>query len=50
MNILLKLSDLNAALGRLLNLLQSPFLLGTRCYVGWQFWKSEVAPVIETVG
>ena len=40
MNILLKLTDLHAALGRLLDLLRSPFLLATRFYVGWQFWKS----------
>jgi putative oxidoreductase len=40
MNILSKLTDLHAVLSRLLDLLRSPFLLATRFYVGWQFWKS----------
>jgi putative oxidoreductase len=40
MNALLQLTRLNAGLGRLLALLQPPFLLATRLYVGWQFWKS----------
>ena len=40
MNFMLTLSQWHAALGRGLNLLQSPFLLATRWYVGWQFWKS----------
>jgi putative oxidoreductase len=40
MKNLLDLTMLHAALGRLLERLQSPFLLVTRFYVGWQFWKS----------
>jgi putative oxidoreductase len=36
----LALASLHAALGRLLDLPRSLFLLGTRLYVGWQFWKS----------
>jgi len=40
MNILRRLSAWHAALGRALNALQSLTLLGTRLYVGWQFWKS----------
>jgi len=40
MNPFLKLSSLHAALGRGLNHFQSLTLLGTRLYVGWQFWKS----------
>ncbi len=40
MNLLLNLTALHAALGRLLDHLQSPLLLATRLYVGWQFWKS----------
>ena len=40
MNHLLKLVAAHAALGRLLDHLQSLILLGTRFYVGWQFWKS----------
>src|SRR5215468_11998496 len=40
MNHLLKLVAPHAALGRLLDHLRSPVLLGTRFYVGWQFWKS----------
>jgi putative oxidoreductase len=40
MKPLLALASLHAALGRLLDLPRSLFLLGTRLYVGWQFWKS----------
>jgi len=40
MKFLLTLASLHAALGRLLDPLRSLFLLGTRFYVGWQFWKS----------
>ena len=40
MNYLLKLVGAHAALGRLLDHLRSLVLLGTRFYVGWQFWKS----------
>ena len=40
MNVLVSLARLHQALGRLLNFLQAPFLLATRCYVAWQFWKS----------
>lgn len=40
MKFLLDLPRLHAALGRLLDSLRSLFLLGTRLYVGWQFWKS----------
>ncbi len=40
MKFLLDLASLHAALGRLLDLLRPLFLLGTRLYVGWQFWKS----------
>ena len=40
MNYLLKLVAAHAALGRLLDHLRSLVLLGTRFYVGWQFWKS----------
>src|SRR5215471_16438069 len=40
MNHLLKLVAPHAALGRLLDHLRSLVLLGTRFYVGWQFWKS----------
>lgn len=40
MNALLSLTRFHTGLGRLLNLLQSPLLLATRLYVGWQFWKS----------
>jgi putative oxidoreductase len=40
MNTVMKLADLHAALGRLLNPLQHLLLLGTRVYVAWQFWKS----------
>jgi putative oxidoreductase len=40
MTILLRLTQLHAALARWLDLLQSPFLLATRWYVAWQFWKS----------
>jgi putative oxidoreductase len=40
MKILTQLAALHAALGRLLDLLRSPFLLATRWYVAWQFWKS----------
>jgi len=40
MKSLLKLASLHAALGRSLDHLRSLFLLATRLYVGWQFWKS----------
>jgi len=40
MNLLLNLTSTHAALGRLLDHLRSLVLLGTRFYVGWQFWKS----------
>ena len=40
MNRFLNIVALHSALGRVLNYLQSPFLLATRCYVAWQFWKS----------
>jgi putative oxidoreductase len=39
-NRLLDVVALHAGLARLLNRLQPLFLLGTRFYVGWQFWKS----------
>src|SRR5215475_9511305 len=37
---LLNFVAVHAALGRLLDHLRSLVLLGTRFYVGWQFWKS----------
>ena len=40
MTILLNLVAAHAGLGRLLDRLRSLVLLGTRFYVGWQFWKS----------
>ncbi len=40
MNLARPLVTLHTALGRGLDRLQSPFLLVTRGYVGWQFWKS----------
>jgi putative oxidoreductase len=40
MNALLSITRLNAALGAIMDYLRSPFLLATRFYVGWQFWKS----------
>jgi putative oxidoreductase len=40
MNKLLSLTNMHAALGRLLDHFRSLVLLGTRFYVGWQFWKS----------
>jgi putative oxidoreductase len=40
MQFVLKLTDAHAALGRLLDHFRSLVLLGTRFYVGWQFWKS----------
>src|SRR5689334_12355342 len=40
MSSLLKLAGAHAALGRLLDHFRSLVLLATRCYVGWQFWKS----------
>lgn len=40
MHTLLKLAGWHSAFARLLDLLQSPFLLATRWYVAWQFWKS----------
>ncbi len=40
MKFLLTVAGLHTGLGRLLDSLRSLFLLGTRLYVGWQFWKS----------
>ena len=40
MNFVLRLTNLHAAFGRLLDHLQSLVLLLTRFYVGWQFTKS----------
>jgi putative oxidoreductase len=40
MNVLLNITALHAALGRFLDHFRSLVLLGTRFYVGWQFWKS----------
>lgn len=40
MRYLLKLAGIHVSLGRLLDHFQSLVLLGTRFYVGWQFWKS----------
>lgn len=40
MTALLNLTAAHAALGRLLDHFRSLLLLATRCYVGWQFWKS----------
>ncbi len=40
MNFLTRLVPLDAALGRLLSLLQSPAALALRLYVSWQFLKS----------
>ncbi len=40
MNIPAKLMAAHAGLARALDRLQSLLLLGTRCYVGWQFTKS----------
>jgi putative oxidoreductase len=40
MKLLLNLTAAHAALGRLLDHFRSLLLLATRCYVGWQFWKS----------
>jgi putative oxidoreductase len=40
MKLLIQLSALHVALGRLLDSLRSPFLLATRWYVAWQFWQS----------
>jgi putative oxidoreductase len=40
MNLLLSLTGIHAALGRLLDHFRSLVLLLTRFYVGWQFWKS----------
>src|SRR5215470_19046903 len=40
MNHFLKLVAAHAALGRVLDHLRSLVLVGTRFYVGWQFWKS----------
>ena len=40
MNLLLKLTDAHAALGRFLDHFRSLLLLATRFYVGWQFTKS----------
>jgi putative oxidoreductase len=40
MKFLLFLASAHAALARLLDHFRSLVLLGTRFYVGWQFWKS----------
>jgi uncharacterized membrane protein YphA (DoxX/SURF4 family) len=40
MKFLLNLTATHAALGRFLDHFRSLLLLGTRFYVGWQFWKS----------
>ena len=40
MNLLMNVTALHAALGRLLDHFRSLVLLATRFYVGWQFWKS----------
>ena len=40
MKFLLTLTTLHGALARLLDHFRSLLLLGTRFYVGWQFWKS----------
>src|ERR1700757_4729016 len=40
MKFLLNLTAAQAALGRFLDHFRSLLLLGTRFYVGWQFWKS----------
>ena len=40
MKFLYAATALHATLGRFLDRLQSLLLLGTRCYVGWQFTKS----------
>jgi len=40
MNFLLMLTAAHTALARLLDHFRSLVLLGTRFYVGWQFWKS----------
>jgi putative oxidoreductase len=40
MKFLVQLTALHAGLGRLFDLLRSPFLLATRWYVAWQFWQS----------
>ncbi len=40
MKLIYALTGLHARLGRALDRLQSLLLLGTRCYVGWQFTKS----------
>jgi len=45
MSPLLKLAGAHVALGRLLDHFQSPVLLATRFYVGWQFWKSGLLKV-----
>ena len=40
MKFILGLTKLHRAVGRGLDCLRTPFLLATRFYVGWQFWKS----------
>src|SRR5215472_14362359 len=45
MSLFLKLARAHAVLGRLLDHFQSLVLLGTRFYVGWQFWKSGLLKV-----
>ena len=44
MDLLLKLTTAHAALGRLLDHLQSLALLATRCYVGWQLSSTTLEP------
>jgi len=45
MSTLLTLASMHAALGRFLDHFRSLVLLGTRFYVGWQFWKSGLLKV-----
>ena len=45
MNLLLSMVARHARLGRWLDRLQSLLLLGTRCYVGWQFTKSGLVKI-----
>jgi putative oxidoreductase len=45
MSSFLTLTSAHAALARLLDRFRSPVLLGTRFYVGWQFWKSGLLKV-----
>src|SRR3569833_1867621 len=45
MKPLLTLASLHSALGHQLDHIRSLFLLGTRLYVGWLFWKSGLLKV-----